>query len=382
MNHNWVLGGSKLNEFIFQYADFANNITANSQDPYELFPDSGVSVGQSPNTPQTTEQKKYQFKNDFSWSVSGLGGIGHDFKTGVNFINEPRLFITFNGGKGVVQYTHLNDDPNGPISIVNLSDGDASANIPLKQYAAYIQDDWRVNDRLTVNLGLRYDLITGYQFDQSKNANFVAMQAAGRAGLLQGIKGLENFGLEPEDDKNNWQPRVGFAYDVRGDGRDVIRGGWGVYYDMAYTNSNALFAASDATGKGFGAILNVDNQAGIRNPDGSFYRIGQPLSNIASQNQADTSTIPVFGQFTDPRLQLPYTRQTSFGWSHQLMENTVFTVDLVRHDGRDLNARPRHQHASGRQSRRGAPTRLRWHLAPTRSPPVRRSARVRASTTR
>jgi hypothetical protein len=340
LNHNWVLGGSRLNEFIFQYADFANNISANSQDPYQLFQNL-VSVGQSPNTPQTTEQKKYQFRDDFSWSVSGMGGIGHDFKTGVNFINEPRLFITFNGGKGVVQYTHLTDDVNGPLSTIQLNDGDASANIPLKQYAAYLQDDWRVNNRLTVNLGLRYDLITGYQFDQSKNPNFVKMQAAGAAGLLAGIKGLENFGKTPEDDKNNWQPRVGLAYDVRGDGMDVIRGGWGVYYDMAYTNSNALFAASDATGKGFGTVLNIDNQAGIRNPDGSFYRIGQPLSNLASQNQADTSTVPLFGQFTDPRLQLPYTRQTSFGWSHQLMESTVFTVDLVRHDGRDLNARPR-----------------------------------------
>ncbi|MBA2304012.1 MAG: TonB-dependent receptor [Acidobacteria bacterium] len=340
LNHNWVLGGSKLNEFIFQYADFANFISANSQDPYELF-QNDVAVGQSPNTPQTTEQKKYQFKNDFSWSVSGLGGLGHEFKTGVNFINEPRLFITFNSGKGVVQYTHLNNDRNGPISVVQLNDGDASANIPLKQYAAYIQDDWRVSDKMTVNLGLRYDYITGYQFDQSKNANFVKLQAAGRAGLLAGIKGLENFGQDPENDKDNWQPRVGVAYDVRGNGRDVIRGGYGIYYDMAYTNSNALFAASDATGVGFGTVLNVDDQAGIRNPDGSFYRVGQPLSNIRSQNQADTSTIPVFGQFTDPLLELPYTRQASLGWSHQLMESTVFTADFVRNDGRDLNTRPR-----------------------------------------
>jgi len=340
LNHNWVLGGSRLNEFIFQYADFANNINANSEDPYEIFPN-GVSVGQSPNTPQTTEQKKYQFKDDFSWSVSGLGGLGHDFKTGVNFINEPRLFITFNGGKGVVQYTHLTDAVSGPISTVQLSDGDAAANIPLKQYAAYIQDDWRVSNKLTVNLGLRYDYITGYQFDQSKNPNFVKLQAAGAAGLLAGIKGLENFGKDPENDRDNIQPRVGFAYDVRGNGRDVVRGGWGIYYDMAYTNSNALFAASDATGVGFGTVLNVDNQQGIRNPDGSFYRVGQPLSNIQSQNQANTSIVPVFGQFTDPRLELPYTRQLSFGWSHQLMASTVFVADFVRNDGRDLNTRPR-----------------------------------------
>jgi hypothetical protein len=341
LNHNWTLGGSKLNEFIFQVADFRNHIGAASQDPYQAFPTNSVFTGQSVNTPQTTEQKKYQFRNDFSWHKSGWGGLGHDFKTGVNFINEPRLFITFNSGKGVLQYTHLDSTVDGPLSNVSLNDGDASANIPLKQYAWFMQDDWHPMPNLTVNLGLRYDYITGYQFDQSKNPNFVKFQELGRAGALKGIRGLENFGLEPKEDNNNWQPRLGLAWDVKGNGRDVIRAGWGIYMDMAYTNSNALFAASDATGKGFGTVLNVDDQQGIRNPDGTFYRIGQPISNITSQNQADTSTIPLFGQWTDPRLQIPYTRQTAIGWSHELMRNTVFSADFVRADGRDLNARPR-----------------------------------------
>jgi hypothetical protein len=340
LNHNWVLGGAKLNEFIFQYADFRNHIGANSQDPYELFPNL-VSVGQSPNTPQTTEQKKWQFRDDFSWNVAGWGGLGHDFKTGVNFINEPRLFITFNSGKGVVQHTHLTDDRSGPLSVITLNDGDASANIPLKQFAWYFQDDWRVGNKLTLNLGLRWDYITGYQFDQSRNPNFVKIQNAGRAGLLSGIKGLENAGLDPKEDSDNWQPRVGLAWDVRGTGRDVVRAGWGIYQDMGYTNANGLFAASDATGKGFGTVLNVENQSGIRNPDGSFYRVGQPLANIQSQNQADPSSVPVFGQWVDPRLEVPYTRQTAIGWSHQMMSSTVFAVDFVRNDGRDLNVRPR-----------------------------------------
>ena len=340
LNHNWVLAGNKLNEFIFQYADFANLITANSSDPYKIFPN-GVAIGQSPNTPQTTEQKKWQFRDDFTWNITGMGGIGHNMKAGVNFINEPRLYITFNSGKGVAQHTYLTDDVNGAISNVTLNDGDASANVPLKQYAFYVQDDWSVTDKLTINAGLRYDLIDGFQFDQSKNPNFVIMQNAGKAGLLTGIKGLENFGQTPKNDTNNWQPRIGFAFDVRGDGRDVIRGGWGIYMDMAYTNSNALFAASDATGKGFGAVLSVDNQSGILNPNGSLYQAGQPLTNISSQNQANPNVKPLFGQFTDPLLQMPYTLQTSVGWSHELTPSTVFTVDFVRADGRDLNVRPR-----------------------------------------
>ncbi len=109
-----------------------------------------------------------------------MGGVGHDFKAGVNFINEPRLYITFNSGKGVLQHTHLDDTVNGPISVVTMNDGNAEANIPLKQYAFFIQDDWRVSDRLTLNVGLRYDLITGYQFDQSLNPNFVKVQNAGQ----------------------------------------------------------------------------------------------------------------------------------------------------------------------------------------------------------
>src|SRR6185436_17122926 len=133
---------------------------------------------------------------------------------------------------------------------------------------------WRVTDRLTINAGLRYDVITGYQFDQSLNPNYVKVQAAGAAGQLRGIKGLENAGLEPKDDTNNFQPRIGFALDVSGNGKNVVRGGWGIYQDVGYTNANALFAASDATGHGFGAVLSVDNQQGIRNPDGSFYRVG------------------------------------------------------------------------------------------------------------
>jgi hypothetical protein len=338
-NHNLVMGGTGLNEFIFQYADFTNTILPASLDARQTFPN-GVAVGQNPSTPQTTQQRKFQFRDDFSWYTPGKLGIGHALKAGVNWIHEPRLFITFNGGKGVVQYTHLDNTVGGPIATVNLNDGDARANIPLDQYAFYVQDDWKVNSRLTINIGLRYDLIDGYQIDQSTNPNFVKVQTAGAAGLLAGIKGLENFGKDPKEDTNNWQPRIGFAYDLFGNGKDVVRGGWGVYQDVGYTNANVLFPASDASGA-FGAVFTADNQSGIRNPDGTFYQVGQPLTNIAAQNQANPNALPLFGQFLDPRLQMPYTRQASFGWSHELATNMVLTVDYVNNQGRDLNTRPR-----------------------------------------
>jgi len=341
LNHNWVMGGSKLNEFIFQFADFGNTIASRSSAPNESFPN-GVTIGANGNTPQTTEQRKFQFRDDFSWHKSGGGGLGHDFKVGVNFINEPHLFITFNTGKGATFNTHTTNDVNGPISLVTVSDGNAGANIPMKQFATYFQDDWRVSDRLTLNFGLRYDLMTGYQIDESKNTNFVLVQAAGAAGKLAGIVGLENFGQTPQEDKNNFQPRLGAVYDLRGDGKDILRGGWGVYTDVGYTNSNVLFAATDSTGQGFGQVFNVNVTTGIKNPDGSFYKAGQPLSNISSQNQiTSTGAFPLTGQWIDPRLQQPYQMQSNAGWSHELNSDTVFAVDYVNSLGRDLNLRPR-----------------------------------------
>ncbi len=341
VNHNWVLSGSKLNEFIFQYADFGNTIASRSSAPNQSFPN-GVTTGANGNTPQTTQQHKYQFRDDFSWHKSGGGGLGHDFKVGVNFINEPRLYITFNTGKGVQFNTHITNDVNGPISLVTVSDGNAGANIPMKQFATYFQDDWRVNDRLTVNAGIRYDYMVGYQIDESLNPNFVAVQAAGAAGKLAGIAGLENFGLTPQEDRNNFQPRIGAVYDLRGNGKDIIRGGWGIYTDVGYTNSNVLFAATDSTGQGFGQIFNVNVTNGIKNPDGSFYQANQPISNIASQNAIkSTGAFPLTGQWIDPRLQQPYQMQSNAGWSHELSSDTVISADYVNSLGRDLNMRPR-----------------------------------------
>ena len=336
LNHNWVLGGSKLNEFIFQYADFSNHIPLSSEDPYLIFPN-GVNIGANPNTPQTTEQKKWQFRNDFSWSMGGLGGLSHDFKAGVNFIHEPHLFITFNSGQSP-QNTMASNAVNGPVQQVSITGGAADVNIPLDLYALYIQDDWRVNDRLTLNLGVRWDYVDGMPINQDSNPNFQALQAAGRAGRFANDPGMQDWGKDPQGDKNNIQPRLGFAFDVLGDGRHVVRGGWGVYHDFGYTNANALFPALDAAG-GHGTVFFVQNPAGIRKPDGSFYSTSDPVSAIASLNEAPVGVAPLLGQTISPVLQQPYTRQANLGWAHELTRSTALTVDFVNVQGEDVSIR-------------------------------------------
>ena len=337
LNHSWVLGGSKINEFIFQYADFENTILARTGDPQETFPN-GVVRGYNSNTPQTTIQHKWQFRDDFSWHVTGKGGIGHDFKVGVNFVYEPKLYVTFASGSTDYAYTHLTNDVNGPVSAVSRSKPGASANLPMKQFAAYIQDDWRVSSRVTVNAGVRYDLVTGFAIDQQGVTNFDKLQAAGQSGLFNGVVGFEEWGPSSKEDYNNIQPRVGIAWDVRGDGKDVVRAGYGIYYDFGFTNANILFPGLSAQG-GSGVIFQVSNTAGIRNPDGSFFTVGQPISNIASQNQVNPAGPFFSSNVAVPRVRQPYTHQISVGFSHQLTNSTAIDVDYVHVEGKDIGVR-------------------------------------------
>jgi hypothetical protein len=337
LNHNWVVGGGKLNEFIFQYADFANAILARTGDPQQVYPN-GLTVGYNVNTPQQTQQHKFQFRDDFTWHQTGMGGLGHDLKVGLNYIHEPHLYVTFSSGSTDYAYTHLTNAINGPISRVTKNKPGASANLPMDQYGMYIQDDFRVTDRFTINAGLRYDLSTGFLIDQSKIPNYVALTAAAAAGRFDGVPGFEEFKKKAQEDKNNIQPRLGAVWDLHGNGQDVVRAGWGIYYDYGFTNANILFPGLSAQG-GSGVVFDVNNTAGIKNPDGSFFTYGQPISNITGLNEVNPNGPFYSSNVAAPQIRQPWTSQTSIGWTHELSPSTVFDVDYVHTDGKDLGVR-------------------------------------------
>jgi hypothetical protein len=338
---NSVLSGGRLNEFVFQYSYFKNQIVERSNLPTEDFPND-VFVGQSINTPQQTEQHKYQFRDDFTWNMGR-----HELKAGVSFINEPVLDITFSTGQQP-RFTHLADSRDSAISSITFngsigSDGGLSgASIPNKQYGVYIQDAWRASDKLTLDIGVRYDLVTGFAFDQDDNIIFAELQDAARRGVFQSgslpcpCPGFEDFGQEPKEDTNNIAPRLGFTYDARADGELVFRGGVGRYYDFAYTNANILFAVIGAQSS-FGQIYSHTNSEGIRNPDGSLYRVGQPLP----PNQLTNVTSPLPSHAASPRIKQPYTDQANLGFSLSLGRGYALEVDGVYAEGNDLGLRPR-----------------------------------------
>lgn len=336
-----MLGPTQLNELVFQYATFTNDIAATAAVPVLRFP-GGITAGSSLIAPQGTQQTKWQLRDAFSWTlpeIAGLRGLGHQVKAGVSWIHEPRLRVTFaQGTNGIFTIGAL--DANGPVtSVLVIGDDNTSLNFPVDSLGLFVQDDWMATPRLTLNLGLRWDYTSGFPIDQDSSPNFLALQAAGRTGRFEGTP-LEDFGQTPRGDLDNIQPRFGFVYDLFGTGRDIIRGGWGIYTDFAYTNANVLTSGIDAQGGG-GPVFIASNPTGLRKADGTLFRVTDPLSTIAALNLVPPGVRSLAGEVVSPRLEQPYTIQTTFGWAREIDPNTAVTADFVRVDGRDINMRLR-----------------------------------------
>lgn len=324
-SHSFQIGSDSLNEILFQYTKFENLISADSNNPSIFFP-SGATRGQSVNTPQATNQTKYQYKDDFSFSRT-LGGRSHNFKTGLNYIHEPVLGGDFSTGLNG-QFTL---DQAGNVVDITFFGGFFGDETPIDQYSAYFQDDILLSDRLTLNVGLRYDYWEGYDLDQRSNPIWQALstQTTFNEYYLRDFQGGKGGQLENDDD--NWGPRLGFTWDMKGDGRRLLRGGYGIYYDFPYTNATILFPTA-AVLSNYGVAYNVANPDGIRNPDGSFFQPGDPLP----PNQLPGTAAFPPNEVASPTLATPYSRQISLGYSWQVNNWLGINAEAVTIDYRDI----------------------------------------------
>ena len=131
----------------------------------------------------------------------------------------------------------------------------------------FVQDDWRVTKRLTLNLGVRWDLLTWPSEAHSQNAAFNVK--TGHV-MLAGKNGIPNSIIN--QDYNNFAPRLGFAYDPFGNGRTAVHGGYGIFYFPDYGGiSNQLGQQQPFGGSvGFNAYSGYCiSLTGIANPGGA-----------------------------------------------------------------------------------------------------------------
>lgn len=247
----WTFDGdSFVNEFGASLVDYVFNPTSLNPDlpQYQYI---GVLTYGGKDSTRREQQQTYALRNDFTWT----GLENHAIKAGVRVeIND----ISFDN-RAFVQprYTFVRD-PQNNLSFAfpaeaRLGLGNSLITASNTSYGLYLQDDWQVTDRLELNIGLRWDYETnGFN---NKYVTPASAAAALRALPKTFYFDPENYitdGTERDPYASAFAPRFGFSYDLFGDGRTVIFGGAGRYYDRN-TFSNT-----------------VDEIARQRNPVGVF----------------------------------------------------------------------------------------------------------------
>ncbi len=224
LNDVWTLNSHLVNDLRVQYSYYAqldlNPCTACPPD---------VTIGDlgfntiGPGDNSTQKQNSYQIADTFSWSHGK-----HTFKFGgqYNHFIYPQFFLPrSNGDNWYDTLTEfINDEQTNNLGRTLRNAGTGSFLGTQSAFYGFAQDDFKLTPRLTLNLGLRYEYWTNPLGDSTQALN-----------AISNVPGVITFGV-PKTDKNNFAPRVGFAFDPRGNGKTAIRGGFGIAYDVKFQN--------------------------------------------------------------------------------------------------------------------------------------------------
>ncbi|HEX3111264.1 MAG TPA: TonB-dependent receptor, partial [Thermoanaerobaculia bacterium] len=124
----------------------------------------------------------------------------------------------------------------------NFGAGNPLLSTSNNEYGFYGQDKWEVNNKLSVNLGLRWDYETNMLDRSHVTPAYIVNALKGKSFNINGMTiqipdSYFSTGTERKPFRNEWQPRLGFSYDLNGDSKSVVFGGWGRYYDRLFLNS-------------------------------------------------------------------------------------------------------------------------------------------------
>ncbi|HKB99096.1 MAG TPA: TonB-dependent receptor [Terriglobales bacterium] len=268
-------------------------------------------------------QHSLQFLDNLSWS-KGKHAIraGTDIRLAVTHdASDAQAFLGY-AGEGLGGGCGLLENCGFTLSTLG---GHSEVTLQNVNYGFFIQDDFRVLPRLTLNIGLRYEYNTVLHGDQIGNfsiptliadpTNTVAPYTPVGAGLYK-------------PDRNNFAPRFGFAWDPFGTSKTVLRGGFGVFYSPQLTGA-ALSLAGNHGVQGYNVNIFEDLGAIC----GTSFTIAYPLPSPlpVCSGAANVNSL-------DPNLRDTYSMHWSFGVQQEIVRNTIFELSYVGNRGVKLPA--------------------------------------------
>jgi hypothetical protein len=303
---------------LFNQAGVSASLSFIPGQPFGRISVGGLSpLGATINDPRFFRMNSFQPSDDFSITLGS-----HALKTG--FILERFQWNTANFNRIGGDYSFdssTNFLKAGPQSVtVPFPGSEPNRGIRAILFGSYFQDDYRVTRRLTLNLGLRYEITT------------VPTEVNGKMSFLTDPSGTALKTTQPYAGNHlNFAPRFGFAWDPRGGGKTAIRGGFGIYYDQILLNQflNLFDRNPTPDRKGGWLTVNLQCPTGVPLPCAQV-PFPHPLA-VAQLTPSFTLQNAVYNDF-----KTPYSYQYSLTVQRQTAHNLVASVGYVGSRGKHI----------------------------------------------
>jgi hypothetical protein len=333
-----VFGTTMVNEFRFGFGQSKPSFPI--QTPYPLgprlnFSDGSItSLGVSDVLPQGREQRTYQYTDNFTISHGS-----HVIKTGFEWYHlEADSFFDSNV-RSTLTFANWAAFAAGQLSTWSQQFGNSVRANRVENAFAFVQDDWKLTRRLTLNIGLRFEYAGGptEANGQISNLNLNNHTAFGAAGA--GPLGLLETGKPSFNSNRNWGPRFGFAYKLTDDGKTILRGGYGIAYDFIFLNpiTNQRFLPPLIYA---GSLTGTSSFTGGNSYPNLYAGTADIQKSLAASVGQLNPTFKNFGNISpaiDQNLKNPQVQQWSLGVERELAGDIVVKVGYVGTKGTYLS---------------------------------------------